>query len=242
MIELSGVSFSYEHSNQGVLDHVSLSIKPGECVLFCGESGCGKTTITRLLNGLIPHFYEGKLEGEVRIDGLNVREEELYTIAEKVGSVFQNPRSQFFCLDTTSEIAFGCENMGLPEAEILGRLEQVKEELEMDPLMDRNLFQLSGGEKQRVACASVSAMRPDILVLDEPTSNLDLDAIETMRKTLKLWKQQGKTIVVAEHRIYWLKEICDRVIYLKDGKIQWDLSMEAFQKLLPEERNWGCEI
>ena len=159
MIELSGVSFSYEHSDQGVLDHVSLSIKPGECVLFCGESGCGKTTITRLLNGLIPHFYEGKLEGEVRIDGLNVREEELYTIAEKVGSVFQNSRSQFFCLDTTSEIAFGCENMGLPEAEILGRLEQVKEELEMDPLMDRNLFQLSGGEKQRVACASVSAMR-----------------------------------------------------------------------------------
>ena len=235
MIELSDVSFSYEHSDQGVLDHVSLSIKPGECVLFCGESGCGKTTITRLLNGLIPHFYEGKLEGEIRIDGLNVREEELYTIAEKVGSVFQNPRSQFFCLDTTSEIAFGCENMGLPEAEILGRLEQVKEELEMDPLMDRNLFQLSGGEKQRVACASVSAMRPDILVLDEPTSNLDLDAIETMRKTLKLWKQQGKTIVVAEHRIYWLKEICDRVIYLKDGKIQWDLSMEAFQKLLPEE-------
>ena len=90
--------------------------------------------------------------------------------------------------------------------------------------MDRNLFQLSGGEKQRVACASVSAMRPDILVLDEPTPNLDLDAIETMRKTLKLWKQQGKTIVVAEHRIYWLKEICDRVLIdcKKDGKIQWD--------------------
>lgn len=153
------------------------------------------------------------------MDGLKVKEEELYTIAAKVGSVFQNPRSQFFCLDTTGEIAFGCENMGLPEEVIRERMDRVTEELHLQQLLGRNIFKLSGGEKQRVACASVSAMEPDVFVLDEPTSNLDLDAIEELKKTLLLWKQKGKTMIIAEHRLYWLKEICDRVVYMEEGRI-----------------------
>ncbi|MBD9183695.1 MAG: ATP-binding cassette domain-containing protein [Roseburia intestinalis] len=228
MIQISNVSFQYENSEKGALHDVSLTVEPGECILLCGESGCGKTTITRLLNGLIPHFYEGTLNGMVEVCGLKIQEEELYTIAEKVGSVFQNPRSQFFCLDTTSEVAFGCENMGLPEDEIKQRIAKVTRELKMENLMGRNIFKLSGGEKQRVACASVSAMQPEIFVLDEPTSNMDLDAIEELKKTLLFWKKQGKTIVIAEHRLYWLKYICDRVIYMEEGHIVSDLPMKTF--------------
>ena len=228
IIQISNVSFQYENSEKGALHDVSLTVEPGECILLCGESGCGKTTITRLLNGLIPHFYEGTLNGMVEVCGLKIQEEELYTIAEKVGSVFQNPRSQFFCLDTTSEVAFGCENMGLSEDEIKQRIAKVTRELKMENLMGRNIFKLSGGEKQRVACASVSAMQPEIFVLDEPTSNMDLDAIEELKKTLLFWKKQGKTIVITEHRLYWLKYICDRVIYMEEGHIVSDLPMKTF--------------
>lgn len=228
IIQISNVSFQYENSEKGALHDVSLTVEPGECILLCGESGCGKTTITRLLNGLIPHFYEGTLNGMVEVCGLKIQEEELYTIAEKVGGVFQNPRSQFFCLDTTSEVAFGCENMGLSEDEIKQRIAKVTRELKMENLMGRNIFKLSGGEKQRVACASVSAMQPEIFVLDEPTSNMDLDAIEELKKTLLFWKKQGKTIVIAEHRLYWLKYICDRVIYMEEGHIVSDLPMKTF--------------
>lgn len=228
IIQISNVSFQYENSEKGALHDVSLTVEPGECILLCGESGCGKTTITRLLNGLIPHFYEGTLNGMVEVCGLKIQEEELYTIAEKVGSVFQNPRSQFFCLDTTSEVAFGCENMGLSEDEIKQRIAKVTRELKMENLMGRNIFKLSGGEKQRVACASVSAMQPEIFVLDEPTSNMDLDAIEELKKTLLFWEKQGKTIVIAEHRLYWLKYICDRVIYMEEGHIVSDLPMKTF--------------
>ena len=228
IIQISNVSFQYENSEKGALHDVSLTVEPGECILLCGESGCGKTTITRLLNGLIPHFYEGTLNGMVEVCGLKIQEEELYTIAEKVGSVFQNPRSQFFCLDTTSEVAFGCENMGFPEDEIKQRIAKVTRELKMENLMGRNIFKLSGGEKQRVACASVSAMQPEIFVLDEPTSNMDLDAIEELKQTLLFWKKQGKTIVIAEHRLYWLKYICDRVIYMEEGHIVSDLPMKTF--------------
>ena len=118
--------------------------------------------------------------------------------------------------------------MGLPEDEIKQRIAKVTRELRMDNLMGRNIFKLSGGEKQRVACASVSAMQPEIFVLDEPTSNLDLDAIEELKQTLLFWKKQGKTIVIAEHRLYWLKDICDRVIYMEEGHVVSDLPMKTF--------------
>lgn len=140
MIEIKKVSFQHENAEKPSLKNVSLTIAEGECVLLCGESGSGKTTVTRLINGLIPHFYEGKMEGCAMVNGLNVTEAELYDTARIVGSVFQNPRSQFFCVDTTSELAFGCENMGMPEDEILSRVDEAARELNIEKLLGRSIL------------------------------------------------------------------------------------------------------
>lgn len=231
MIELKNVSFSYAHAERaGGLRNISLTIHDGEVVLLCGESGCGKTTLTRLVNGLIPHYHEGELSGEVIVNGLHVSHMPLYETAKLVGSVFQNPRSQFFNVDTTSELAFGCENMGLPEAEINERIGETLGEFRLEALMDKSIFALSGGEKQKIACASVSVCRPAVFVLDEPSSNLDKTAVEDLRKMLAIWKGKGRTIIIAEHRLYYLRGLADRIVYLKDGRIEREFTAAELEQ------------
>ena len=244
MIECKKVSFSYppnetdigDRKGHGTLRNIDLSINDGDFVLLCGTSGCGKTTLTRLFNGLIPHYYDGKLEGTVMLDGEDMSGLSLFDISKKVGSVFQNPRSQFFNVDTTSEIAFGCENHGLEEAEIRKRVKLVSEQLNLTNLLDRSVFSLSGGEKQKIACGSAAAVEPDVFVLDEPSSNLDAYSIADFRKLLKILKSQGKTIIIAEHRLYYLYDLADRIIYLSDGEIQGDYTLPEFQLIPAAEK------
>ena len=244
MITCKNVCFSYcsnredtdVSQNDGTLKNISCSIEDGSFVLLCGASGCGKTTLTRLFNGLIPHYYEGELSGQVLLDGKAYKDLSLFEISEKVGSVFQNPRSQFFNVDTTSELAFGPENHGLPEWDIQNRIQQVAKRLNLTGLLDRSIFSLSGGEKQKIACGSAAAIEPDVFVFDEPSSNLDAYAIGDLRRLLKILKEEGKTVIIAEHRLYYLYDLADRVLYLRDGEIAGDYTGKAFSLLEESQR------
>lgn len=224
MVELKNVSFRYGAGNvectyASSLKNIDLTVKTGECVLLTGPSGCGKTTILRLINGLIPHFYSGALSGDIFIDGDSVKDRELYDTALIIGTVFQNPRTQFYNVDTTGELAFGCENRGLPEQEIYTRIDRTVAHFRMASLMDRNIFRLSDGEKQKIACASVNVSEPKIILLDEPSANLDYTATLMLRELILRWKAEGKTIIAAEHRIAYLWDIIDRAVVLRDGEI-----------------------
>lgn len=229
MIRVQQVFFTYENMIDGAaIADINVEIPKGQVVLLCGESGSGKTTFSRLINGLIPTFYEGNVEGTASIRGKNIQEMELYELAPYVGSVFQNPKSQFYTLQTDTEIVFACENIGMKKSEILAHFDNTVELFQLEKLLGKSLFALSGGEKQKIACASVNALMPDIFVLDEPTSNLDIETIQDMQKILISWKEQGKTVIIAEHRLTWLKAIADRVIYFQKGKIAEDLTADQF--------------
>lgn len=235
MIELRRVSFQYgaeceaeceamhacahDHANASELIDIKLSINTGELLVLTGPSGCGKTTLLRLINGLVPRFYHGRIQGEILLDGDSFEHKELYDLAQVVGTVFQNPKSQFYNVDTTGELAFACENQGMPEEDIYQRIDATVADLHLENLMDRDLFQLSDGEKQKIACASLEVAGLKIMLLDEPSANLDFDATLMLKKLILHWKQQGRTIVVAEHRIAYLWDVMDRLVVMKQGRI-----------------------
>jgi len=236
MITIDNVSFSYAHEKD-TLKNINLHIKPGECVLLCGKSGCGKTTVTKLVNGLIPHFTEnGRLEGRVSAAGMEVAQTELYELSKRIGSVFQNPKSQFFNLDSDAEMAFGLENIGAPPAYMRDRLKTTVKELKIERLTHRGIFTMSGGERQALAFGSVYAMNPDVYILDEPTANLDGDAIEILKRQLKEINRQGKTILIAEHRLYFLTDIIDRAVYMENGEIVRIYTQDEFLALTDKQR------
>lgn len=232
----------FEHVNvsiQGkrILSDIHLTMKDGEFVLICGESGCGKTTLTKLINGLIPHFQkDAKLEGTVTVEGKEIARTPMYEIAELAGSVFQNPKTQFFHTNSNAELAFGLENRGEAPEFIEKRVQETIAALEIENLADRNVFAMSGGEKQLLAFASVYAMDPRVYVLDEPSANLDAGGIERLCKRLEVIKSAGHTVVVAEHRLAYLQRFADRILYLKDGRIDRTFTREEFEALSQKER------
>lgn len=241
MIQIEHASFTYENAiNGAAVADLSARIPKGQVVLLCGESGSGKTTFGRMINGLIPSYYEGELDGTTLVEGKDTQAVELYELAPHVGSVFQNPKSQFYTLQTDTEIVFACENIGMEREEILKRFDVTVASLHIESLLGKSLFVLSGGEKQKIACASVGALMPDVFVLDEPSSNLDIRTIQDLQAILLAWKAQGKTIVIAEHRLAWLRGIADRVLFFQSGRIVQDLKAEQFfRKSVTELHDMG---
>jgi len=237
MIQIENVSFQYSNSEKETLKNINLHISKGEFVVLLGRSGCGKTTITRLINRLVPEFFDGEMKGKVIIDGEDTAELNIQDLTGVVGSVFQDPRSQFFATDTTAEIAFSCENIGLPREELCQRIEKTVSDLQIEHLLEKSIFELSSGEKQSIAIASVYALSPKILLLDEPSANLDTVATKHLMDILYMLKKQGYTIVVSEHRIHYLKDIADRAILIENGCITKEISGEKFRNLTNEEAN-----
>ena len=235
MIELKQVSFTYQGQEHDGLRDIDLTIADGECVLLCGRSGCGKTTITRLVNGLIPQFYQGELQGRVLVDGQEISSLPMYQIAAKVGSVFQNPERSFLTWTRTARS---------PSAS------------RMRPGRPRN-WRSAWSRRRRICASRASAaaissscpagkaedririrlrMNPEIYLLDEPSSNLDMTSIQELREHLRLVKGQGKTILIAEHRLYYLMDIADRIVYLDRGEIKGIFTPEELRRLSQAQR------
>lgn len=236
MIEIRELSFKYKGGANYSLKDINLKINKGECILLCGKSGCGKSTLLKLINGIIPEFYDGDICGSVRVNGINTFTTEIHELSKFVGSVFQNPKTQFYTTNTTDEIAFGLENYGIDTEAINKRIIEVEKDLRLERLMNKNIFNLSGGEKQKIAIASTYALSPEIFVLDEPSSSLDIKSMKELSQTIENLKAMGKTIIIAEHRLWYLKDIVDRAIYMEDGKIIREYNMEEIEKLSEDER------
>lgn len=221
MIELKAISFSYENASKkrGQLQGVDLHIKKGELIILSGKSGCGKTTLTRILNGLCPGFYLGTLSGSYTLNGEDALKMPIHQLGTLVGSVFQDPRSQFFTTNTTDEIVLGMENIPLERPVMQERFHAVCRQMQIERLMDRRIFPLSSGEKQLVAIASVCAMEPKVIVLDEPSANLDSEAMVRLSALLHRLKRLGHTIILSEHRFHYVWDSFDRLVFMENGTI-----------------------
>jgi len=220
IVEIRDLHYSYPNARAQALRGVDLTVDEGEFILLTGPSGCGKTTFCRCLNGLIPHFYHGELEGEITVTGLSTRENSTAKLAQNVGLIFQNPDNQIFALTVEKDVAFGLENLGIPKELMLKDIDWALEKTGISHLRERGTHELSGGQKQRLSIASILAMRPKLLVLDEPTSFLDpLGAIRIFKVLEALNRDHGITIILIEHRVDLASQYVDRVILVSDGRI-----------------------
>lgn len=221
MIELKNVSFKYELQQEKTIKNLDLYVQQGEFIGIIGKNGSGKTTLCNIIRGIIPDFVQGEISGDIIIDNKNIDDIERGEMAELVGFVFQNPFSQISGIKKTvfEEIAYGLENLGVPREEIKQRVTDVIKLLKIEDLQDKNPNELSGGQSQRVAIASIIVMNPKVLIFDEPTSQLDPLGTEEIFDILKLLKSQNKTIILVEHKIDLIAEYADRVVVMDDGKI-----------------------
>lgn len=222
MIITKGLTFTYNYASQPAVRDINLEIEDGEFVLCLGATGCGKTTLCRCFNGLIPHFHKGKLEGYVKVNGLDTRFHPVYRLALNVGLAFQNPEEQIVALTVEKELAFGPENLAMDRSEIVRRIDEVSGVLDIKHLMGRRTFSLSGGEQQKVAIGSILALDPSILVLDEPTANLDACSAEKLVKVVKKLSEEGITVIVTEHRVDLFARHATRAILMEKGHILMD--------------------
>jgi len=223
VIETKDLTYTYPGATKRALEDVSITIEKGEFVVLTGPSGCGKTTLCRCFNGLVPHFYGGKLEGNIIVTGLKVSENSIHELARHVGLVFQNPENQLFALFVEKDVAFGLENLGVPRDDIRKRVDWALQMTGIEDLRERAPHELSGGQQQRVAIACVLAMQPDVMVFDEPTSFLDpLGAQKIFEVIGELNKKLGITVVLVEHRLDLASRYSNHVIVMDEGKVVLD--------------------
>ena len=220
-IKITDLSYRYPTAEEEVLRHVSLTIKKGELCAIVGANGSGKTTLCNAIRGFVPKFYKGEISGEVLVNGKDVQKEDIGSTALEVGFVFQNPFTQISGIADTvyEELAFGLENMGIDPTEINERIEKMMKLTKIEEFRDRDPYQLSGGQQQRVALASILVMRQDILVIDEPTSQLDPQSTDDVFEMIQLMKNMGKTVVLVEHKMEQIAEYADHVVVMDKGKI-----------------------
>ena len=237
LITATGFRFTYENSRASSLLIEDLQISSGQLVVLCGKSGSGKSTFLRLINGLIPDYYEGKLEGQLEIANHLAGKQSVEECSKQVASVFQNPSSQFFHKYVKHELVLPGENHGQSAAGILNKLEKLTADFALEDYLERDLSTLSGGEKQKIALLTALMQDTDILVLDEPTANLDRSGIEQVASYLSILKQEGKTILIAEHRLDYLKDLADRYLYFDQGVLKRDYSKKEFDSLTETERH-----
>ena len=242
MIEAENASFTYQSAPSPALQDVTLTVQPGECVVLCGRSGCGKTTFTHLLNGLSPEFYPGTLTGRCTAAGLAAGEAAIEAYVPQVGSVFQNPKTQYFNVDTTAELAFPCENAGMEPQAIRRRVDEALKRVGMYEFRNNAPHLLSGGQKQRVAIAGVLAMQPEILVMDEPTAMLDPSGRQEVLRTIAdLRAATGVTVVLITHHMDECID-ADRLLVMSDGKLVLDGAPKDVFSRVEQMRSIGLDV
>lgn len=235
MLTLENLSLFYEQDKK-VLDDINLIVADGECVLLTGESGSGKSSIINSINGLAFEYENAKFSGSIKVDNKDLKGMELYEISLMISSVFQNPKTHFFNVDTTLELLFYLENIGLDRKEMESRMEDMLKLFPIKHLLGRSIFDLSGGEKQILCVAACYISGCKIIVLDEPSSNLDDTYIDILKEMLHILKNKGITLIIAEHRIYYLTDLADRIILVRKGELFKELTKD---ELLNSERQLG---
>lgn len=221
IIKIEDLSYQYPTADKETLSHVSLNVKSGELCAIIGANGSGKTTLCNAIRGFVPHFYKGDISGKVYVKGKNVEEAHIGDLALDVGFVFQNPFTQISGIAKTvyEELAFGLENMGVEPEEIRKKIDEIMKLVKIEDFKDRDPYQLSGGQQQRVALAAILVMGQDVLVIDEPTSQLDPQSTDDVFEIIQLMKKMGKTIVLVEHKMEQIAEFADRVVVMDQGTI-----------------------
>ena len=229
------LNFCYEGENQSALQDVKGTVPSGKCIVLCGDSGCGKTTLLRSMNHLIPTFYEGSLKGYCRMKGQDINALSIGETGKLAASVFQDPRSHFFTVNSSTEVAFGLENHGVTQEKMKRRVEKAFAVFHLEKLKDRNVYELSSGERQLVSILAAWAMDTEILLLDETTANLDFAAINQLREVLLSLKHQGKTLVISEHRLHYLTDIADEYWVMAQGEIREKRTAQELLALSDEQ-------
>jgi energy-coupling factor transporter ATP-binding protein EcfA2 len=221
LVSLQDVTYKYPLTDVPVLQDISLHVQPGEFLAVVGPNGAGKSTLCYTISGFIPHFFKGELSGSIEVAGVITQEASLSECVLRTGLAFQNPFNQISGAKYTvfEEIAFGLENTGVPRQEMVERVKNVMELTGITELGQRSPYSLSGGQQQRVALASILVMEPKVLVLDEPTSQLDPIGSREVFQVIKDMSAAGMTVILVEHKVEWIAQFADRVIALQDGKI-----------------------